>query len=211
MFIGHFALGLASKKFRSAPSLALTFIAVQFLDLIWPLFVLSGIESFHIEAGNTKLTPLNFSFYPYSHSLLMAFLWGLLMGLTYFFATKNKRGSFLLTMLVISHWLLDFISHRPDLPLSPFGGPKAGLGLWNYPVIETLFEVGIFIVGSMLYYKHCKPRKKKAFGLLVGLFLIIHLMNIFGPPPPSEPAVAWAANLSWLFVLWAWWIERRTA
>ena len=208
MFIGHYALALACKKANKLPSLAVLFIAVQFLDLIWPIFVLLGIESFQIDVGNTKLTPLNFTFYPYSHSLLMAIIWGVLFGIIYFFITKNKKASLLLFALVFSHWILDFITHGADLPISPFSETKVGLGLWNNPVVESIIEVGLFIIGAILYFKFGKPKRKIAFWTLISFLLIIHFMNILGPPPPSTGAVAWAANLSWLFVLWAWWIEK---
>jgi hypothetical protein len=213
MFIGHYALGLASrgltsKKQNKAPSLAVMFIAVQFLDLLWPIFVLLGIEKVQIDVGNTKLTPLAFTFYPYSHSLLTSIIWGLLFGLIYFFITQNRKGSFLLFVLVVSHWILDLMTHIPDLPLSPFGNLKAGFGLWNYPMIETIFEIGLFITGTILYFKFVKPERKIAFWALIVFLLIIHLMNIFGPPPPTVNAIAWSGNLMWLFVLWAWWIEK---
>ncbi|MDR0792257.1 MAG: hypothetical protein LBE82_03030 [Chitinophagaceae bacterium] len=209
MFIGHYALGLASKGGNKAPSLAVMFIAVQLLDLLWPLFVLLGIETVQIEPGNTKLTPLAFTFYPYSHSLLMSVVWGLLFGWIYFFITKNRQGSVWVFGLVVSHWILDLITHIPDLPLSPFGNLKLGLGLWNYPVVESIIEIGFFVVGTMLYFKFAKPQRKIAFWILIVFFLLIHLMNILGPPPPTVNAVAWSGNLMWLFVLWAWWIEKK--
>lgn len=208
MFIGHYALGLASKKIDPAPSLAVAFIAVQLQDLLWPILVLLGIETLQIEVGITKLTPLNFISYPWSHSLLMTVVWGLLFGLIYYLITKNQKGSLLLLALVVSHWVLDFITHRPDLPLSPFNNVKVGLGLWNYPIAVILFEIGLFIGGAVIYFKTMQPQRKFAFFVLIAFFLVIHLMNIFGPPPPTEEAVAWTANLMWLFVLWAWWIEK---
>jgi hypothetical protein len=185
------------------------FIAVQFLDLLWPIFVLLGIETFKIEPGNTVLTPLNFTNYPYSHSLMMTIIYALLFGFIYFAFTKNKKGSLLLGSLVLSHWVLDFITHKPDLPLSPFSDFKIGLGLWNMPIFEVILETGLFLVGVYLYFKTMKPKRRLAFWSLIGFFIVIHFMNIFGPPPPSISAVAWSANLMWLFVLWAWWIEKN--
>lgn len=209
MFIGHYALGLGAKKINPFPSLAIMFIAVQLLDLLWPIFVLTGIETFEIQPGNTRLTPLNFTYYPYSHSLLMATVWGILFAIIYYVFTKNKKGSFLISLLVISHWILDFITHRADMPLSPFGDTKVGLGLWNYPAIEIILEVGLFILGVYFYFTTAKPKRRIAFWLLIIFFLAIHFINIFGPPPPSIKAVAWSANLMWIFVVWAWWIEKK--
>jgi len=210
MFIGHFALGLASKKIDKRPPLAVMFIAVQFLDLLWPVFVLFGIETFQIEVGNTMMTPLNFTSYPYSHSLLASLVWGFLFGLTFYLITKNRKGSLLLFGLVFSHWVLDFLTHRTDLPLSPFSDIKVGLGLWNFPIIESVFEIGLFVAGVALYYRSIIPKRQIAFWTLISVLLVIHLMNIFGPPPPNVEIVAWSANLVWLFVLLAWWIESRS-
>ena len=209
MFIGHYALAFGAKKIDKGPSLAIMFIAVQLLDLLWPVFVLSGLETFEIEPGNTVLTPLNFTSYPYSHSLLMTVVWAILFASFYFAFTKNKKGSLLLGCLVFSHWVLDFITHRPDLPLSPFTDLKVGLGLWNAPIIEIILETGLFLIGVYLYYKTVTVNRIVAFWSLVVVFLLIHFMNMFGPPPPSINAVAWSANLMWLFVFWAWWIEKK--
>ena len=209
MFIGHYALGFASGKLKDPPSLALMFIAVQLLDLLWPVFVLVGLERLQIDPGNTKLTPLDFTYYPYSHSLLMATVWSLLFGGVYWLYKRNRRNAVLLGILVFSHWILDFLSHRPDLPLTPFTDAKVGLGLWNLPIWEILLEMGLFLFGAAVYYKYRKPPRKLAFWFLIIFFTGIHLMNLLGPPPPSTLAVAWSANLMWLFVLWAWWIEKE--
>ena len=209
MFIGHYALALSAKKIDSLPSLAVMFIAVQLLDLLWPIFVLTGIETFEIEVGNTVLTPLNFTSYPYSHSLFMAIIWAVFFAIIYFIFTRNKKSSVLLGSLVLSHWILDFIAHRPDLPLSPFSNFKVGLSLWNMPVIEIILELGIFLTGVYLYIRTIKTKRKFAFWSLILIFLIIYFMNTFGPPPPSIKAVAWSANLMWIFVLWAWWVEKK--
>ena len=209
MFIGHFAIGLLARKQGHLPSLALMFIAVQFLDLLWPVLVLLGVESLSIDPGNTALTPLNFEHYPYSHSLFMAIVWSVLFGLTYYLVRKNGKGALLLGGLVISHWMLDLITHRPDLPLSPFAETKVGLGLWNVPAAAIPFEVALFAVGTYGYLKYSGTIRKTSFWILAGFLVLIYFMNLFGPPPPNTMAVAWSANLMWLIVLWAWWIERK--
>ncbi len=209
MFIGHFAVGLAARKVGTQPSLAMLFIAVQLLDLLWPVFVLLGIEHLSIDPGNTVLTPLNFEFYPYSHSLLMAVLWGLLLALVYLLFTRNRKGSLLLAALVLSHWVLDLITHRPDLPLTPFGEVKFGLGLWNHPWAAITIEFVLFILGAYWYFKAAKPHRKIAYWSLIAFLLVVHMVNLSGPPPPSIGAVAWSANLMWIIILWAWWVERE--
>lgn len=209
MFIGHFAIGLLGKQKDPLPSLAMLFIAVQFLDLLWPVLVLVGIESLSIDPGNTKMTPLNFEHYPYSHSLFMAIVWSALFGMIYFFVTKNKKGSWLLTGLVMSHWVLDLITHRPDLPLSPFTEQKFGLGLWNVPAVAIPLEVGLFGVGIYWYLKQAGTIRKTSFWILSVFLLLIYFLNLFGPPAPDPMAVAWSANLMWIIIIWAWWIEKK--
>lgn len=208
MFIGHFAIGLLARKKAQLPSLAMMFIAVQFLDLLWPILVLAGVESLSIDPGNTQMTPLNFEYYPYSHSLFMAVVWSVLFGWVYFLFTKNKKGSWLLSGLVMSHWILDFITHRPDLPLSPFTEQKLGLGLWNFPAVAIPFEVALFGLGIYYFLKCSGTIRKISFWILAGFLLLIYFLNIFGPPAPDPMAVAWSANLMWIIILWAWWIEK---
>lgn len=209
MFIGHFATGLVTKKLDPTLPLAGMFIAVQFLDLLWPILVLLGIETVAIKPGITQLTPLDFTFYPYTHSLLMAAVWGVVFGLIYFAFTKNRQHALILGALVLSHWFLDLLVHRPDLLLSPFGDLKVGLGLWNHPLAEITIEFSLFFTGAWVYYSTRKPSKKIAYWSLIGILLVIQLANFFGPPPPNIPSIAWGGNLIWIFILWAWWIEKK--
>src|SRR3989339_1594487 len=119
MFIGHYAVALAAKKGAPKASLGTLFIAAQLVDLLWPLFLLLGLEHVKIDPGNTAITPLNFNDYPLSHSLLMSIVWSLLFGGVYYLIKRNKKTSVILGLCVFSHWVLDFITHRPDLPLAP--------------------------------------------------------------------------------------------
>lgn len=208
MFIGHFATGFLTKKESATLSLALMFIAVQFLDLLWPILVLLGIETVEIQEGITKLTPLDFTFYPWSHSLMMSAIWGLLFGGVYYTFTKNRKNALILAGLVVSHWVLDLLVHRPDLPLTPFSDLKVGLGLWNYPIAEFIIEFALFFTGIYVYLKSRPKKKKVAFWSLIGVLTVVQLLNFYGPVPPDTMSVALGANFIWLFVLWAWWIER---
>ena len=136
MFIGHFGAGLSAKKIDSKPSLGTMFLAAQFLDLIWPIFILLGIEKVKIEPGISAANPLDFTYYPWSHSLLIVLFWSLLFGIIYYLAKKNIKSSIVLGLLVLSHWILDLLVHIPDLPLWPGSGIMVGFGLWNSVIIE---------------------------------------------------------------------------
>ncbi|MBK5272835.1 MAG: metal-dependent hydrolase [Bacteroidia bacterium] len=212
MFIGHYALGFAGKKIYKAPSLGTMFMAVQWLDLVWPLLVLSGVEKVNIEPGNTVFTPLNFVSYPWSHSMLMAIIWGILFATVYYIKTKNRNASVFLLFLVFSHWILDWISHRPDLQLAPFSEIRVGLGLWNNKWATLIIETLLFIIGIIMYLNATKAKNKTGVGSLWGLvvfLLIIYFMNAFGPPPDNVQMIAWVGNAQWLLVAWGYWIDRN--
>lgn len=212
MFIGHFGAGLAAKKIDPKPSLGTLFLASQFIDLLWPIFLLVGLERVQIDPGNTAFTPLNFTYYPFSHSFLGVLAWSILFGLVYFALRKNLGSALLLGGLVMSHWLLDLITHRPDLPLSPWTDLKVGLGLWNFVVWSLLVEGLIFLAGAYLYLQTTRAENKKGsiglWGLLV--FLVIsYLLNVFGPPPPAEGPIAVVGLTMWLLAAWGYWIDRN--
>lgn len=212
MFIGHFAAGMAGKKIAPSISLGTLFLAAQFLDLLWPTLLLLNLEQVVIEPGISAVTPLNFTHYPISHSLLLVLGWGLLFGLVYYFVTRKIRAAILLGTLVVSHWLLDLIVHIPDLPLYPGDSPKVGLGVWNSPLLTIAIECAIFLAGIFLYVSAKKSAHQKVswwFWSLVLFLLLIHFMNFAGPPPPNVEAIAWTGHLQWLFVLWAWWADKK--
>ncbi len=212
MFIGHFAIGFGAKSAEPKVSLGTYFLAAQFLDLVWPTFLILGWESVAIDPGNTKMTPLNFISYPYTHSLVMAMIWSCVVGIIYWLIKKNKSGALVLGICVLSHWILDLLVHRPDLPLYPGESPMFGFGLWNYPIIATILESLIFIIGLILYLRTTKAKNntgKYAFWSLVAFLIIIQTMNMLGPPPPDVKSIAIAGHLQWLFVIWAYWADRN--
>jgi membrane-bound metal-dependent hydrolase YbcI (DUF457 family) len=212
MFVGHFALGFAAKRAAPFVPLWLLFAAAQLADLLWPLFVALGVEQVSIEAGITKMTPLDFVSYPYSHSLLMLIVWGAVLGFVYQRSTK-KRGAFvLLAGLVVSHWVLDFVTHRPDLPFYP-GSTKVGLGLWNSTTATVSVELVLFAAGVWMYARATRARDavgRWSFIALVGFLVIAYAGNIMGGAPPSVGAI-WIAGLAGgaVLLLWSWLIDRH--
>src|SRR3954469_10126624 len=212
MFIGHFALGFAAKRVTPRVSLAMLFVAAQFADIIWPFLLATGIEQVRIDPGNTAFTPLDFVSYPVSHSLLSLVIWGIVLGVGYR-AIAGGRGTFLtICLLVISHWVLDFVTHRPDMPLYP-GGPKVGLSLWNSVAATLAVEVAMFAAGVWLYFGATRARDaigKWATVGLIALLLVGFVANVGGPPPPSVPALVTIAIVgSVLLVAWSWWADRH--
>jgi hypothetical protein len=213
MFIGHFALAFGAKKLLPNASLGTLFLAVQLADLVWSTFVLSGIETLAVREGVTAFTPLDFIHYPYSHSLAALLLWALAFAALHkSVVRRNAKVSLVLIALVLSHWCLDVLSHRPDMQLAFSGPERYGLGLWNSVSATIVVEAALLAIGLSLYLNATKAIDRVGnFGLWVLLiFLVIaYLASAFGPLPPSSAAVAWSAQAMWLLVAWAYWVDRH--
>jgi membrane-bound metal-dependent hydrolase YbcI (DUF457 family) len=213
MFIGHYGLAFGAKRFAPEVSLGTTFLACQLADLIWPTLVLTGLERVTVQPGNTAVTPLNFDYYPYSHSLTLLALWGLLLALLYRITrSSTRRGATAIFLLVLSHWALDWIVHRPDLPIVPGLDARFGLGLWSSLPGTLLVEFLLFASGVVLYYTSTLTRDRVGSIACIALVLflaVVELANLLGPPPPNPTAVAWSAEAMWLLVAWAYWVDRH--
>ena len=212
MFIGHFAAGFAAKGIDQKLSLGTLFLASQFIDLLWPIFLITGLEHVKLDPGNTAFTPLDFVYYPFSHSFLSVLVWSCLFGYIYFLIRKNARGAVLLGALVMSHWILDLITHRPDLPLTIWSDFKVGFGLWNSVLFTIMLEGGIFIFGVILYLKITRAKGKIGVIALWSLLVFLVAMyagNLLGPPPPSAEPIAFVGLAQWLLVGWGYWIDNN--
>jgi membrane-bound metal-dependent hydrolase YbcI (DUF457 family) len=211
MFIGHYAVGLAAKRVAPKVSVGMFFLSVQFLDLIWPILLLLGFEHVLIEPGNTAYTPLNFIDYPFSHSLLASILWAIILGSVYFAIRRYGIGALMIGLGVVSHWILDFITHRPDLPLAPWSNEMAGLGLWNSVSWSIIVEGAIYLLGVIIYSRFTEPIDrvgKYAYWSLVIFLPVVWIANIFSVPP-NEEAIAYSALLLWLLIPWGYWIDKH--
>ncbi|HET8799173.1 MAG TPA: metal-dependent hydrolase [Thermoanaerobaculia bacterium] len=211
MFLGHHAAGLAAKRLAPRVSLGTLFAASMAIDLIWPVMLLLGIESVRIDPGNTAFTPLDFHDYPITHSLLSVIGWGVLFGAIHWMFRRSTRDAFVVGAAVLSHWVLDFLTHRPDLPLWP-GGPRVGLGLWNNVAATIVVESLLFVGGLMLYLRMTRARDRIgsiALWALVIFSAAIYVANVTSPPPPNAEAIAWVGMAAWLFVPWGVWIDRH--
>jgi hypothetical protein len=211
MFVGHLAVALGARQAAPRAPLGALIGAAFALDLVWPFFLFTGIEVVRIDPGNTAFTPLAFDYYPWSHSLSMAVVWAVAIGRIAAAALKQARAGLVIGITVLSHWLLDFVTHRPDLPLWP-GGPQVGAGLWNSIPLTLVVEGALFAGGVALYLRATRPRDALGTWSFWGLVLLTTAVWVSGPvspPPPSETAIAVVALAMWLFPLWGWWIERH--
>ncbi|HEX2339176.1 MAG TPA: hypothetical protein VHI98_01735 [Vicinamibacterales bacterium] len=211
MFLGHVALGLAAKRVTPNVSLALLILACQLADAIWPVLLAIGLEQVRIDPGNTAFTPLDFVSYPYSHSLLLLTIWGIAYGLACRFLVGG-RGVFRLTSsLVVSHWWLDAITHRPDLPLYP-GGPKVGWGLWNSIPLTLAVELTMYAAGLWIYLRATRARDavgRWAFAALAIFLVCAYLANL-ADAPPSVPALYVTAIVATVVLtIWSWWADHH--
>jgi hypothetical protein len=213
MFIGHFALGLASKKLEPRVSLATTFLAAQLADTIWPVLLLTGTERVTIAPGDTAVTPLRFDSYPWSHSLLTLVVWGGVFAAIHFAVRKRLRAAVLLWGLVVSHWVLDFVTHRPDMPLTPWTSLKVGLGLWNSLPATLIVEGLLFVIGVRITLEATRPRDGIGrWGLLgfLAFLVVAYVGNLAGPPPPSVAAIGWLSIAAPVVLLpFIAWVDRH--
>ena len=215
MFLGHFAVAFGAKRAAPTVSLGTLFLAAQFADLLWPTLLVLGLERVEIDPGNTLVTPLNFVSYPYSHSLVMLLTWSALLAVVYRLASGARTTAMLtVAAVVFSHYVLDVLTHRPDMPITISGTTKIGLGLWNYPGTTLAIESAMFIIGTAVYMSMTRAKdrigKVAVYGLIV-FVVAIYFAALYGPPPPSTAAIAIAGHLTWLFVIWAYWADRHLA
>jgi hypothetical protein len=201
VFIGHFAAGLAASRLEPRLRLGTAFVAAQLPDALWPWFLLAGIERVTIAPGDTVVTPLRFDSYPWSHSLLMVAGWGIALGLLVGRGAKPPLAT--VALLAVSHWLLDVASHRPDIPILPWGGPKVGLGLWNSLPLTIAVESALFLAALAYYVRGRGASLGIGFWSLIVALGVVYSMNLFGPPPPSVNAIALSMVLV-VPLLW-WW------
>ena len=198
MFVGHYGVSFAAKRLAPSIPLWVLFVAVQLLDVLWAPFVLLGIEKVRIVPGITASNPFDLYYMPYTHSLLAAILWSGGALLAYRMSAARDvagKAASVVAAAVLSHWLLDFLVHRPDLPLYD-NTAKVGLGLWNVPAAAFALEAALLFGGMWLYLGTTElPRLRMVvFGLLM---LAIQAYIFFGPPPVSDHAAALTALVSY--------------
>jgi hypothetical protein len=214
MFIGHFALAFAAKQAAPRTSLGTLLFAASWCDLLWPVLLALGLEQVRIQPGATAFNPLVFLSYPWSHSLLLVLGWSTLIGGLHFLRRRDPAAALVIALLVVSHWVLDWISHGPDMPLWP-GGTGYGLGLWGSVRATLLVEGSLFVAGVLLYLQATKATRWQGHLSLWSFLLLLVFMYVGeasgAAPPPNVKALNLFAFLGWLPPLWGIWIERTRA
>jgi hypothetical protein len=206
-------MALAAKGLAPRASLAVLILAAQLADVMWPVLVALGIEQVRIDPDNTAFTPLDFVAYPYSHSLLLLVVWGLVLGVLTRTHVGGRAAIPLIAGLVVSHWVLDWITHRPDMPLFP-GGHRLGLGLWNSVPWTLAVELVMFAAGTWIYVGITRAKDavgRWGFFTLMAFLLLAYLANLRSVPP-SVTALYTASIVGVLVIAaWAWCVDRHRA
>lgn len=208
MILGHYGIAFASKRVAPRASLGTLTFAAQWLDELWPVLVLAGVEHVRPAPGRMAANALDFSYYPYSHSLLLAVVWGLVIGAIHYLSRRDAKVALTLGALVVSHWVLDFPMHGRDLPIALGSSTKVGLGAWNSIPLTIVLELGLFGAGLASYLRQTESRDRIGiWALWIGVVLLLAILasGFAGPPPSSEKAIGGGALGLWLFVpLFAW-------
>jgi hypothetical protein len=210
MFIGHYGIGFGAKAAAPGTSLGTLFLASQFIDLLWPNLVLLGVERVRIAPGITRVVPLDFEYYPFSHSLLAVAVWAVLFAVVYQTIKKYPRGAIVLGLLVVSHWFLDLIVHRHDLPLAPGSGIRLGFELWASLPGTFVVELMMFVAGIVFYVRNTVAKDAVgnwALWALVVFLFAINLGNLSGAPPPNVATLVWVGQAQWLLIAWGYWVD----
>lgn len=210
MFVGHYAVGLAAKSFAPRTSLGVLMAAPILLDLLWPVLVLIGWEQVSIISHPNPFLRLQFDSYPISHGLVAVAGWATLFASIYFGFSRYLAGAITIWFGVVSHWLLDYIVHRPDLPLYAGSSRLLGLGLWNRRWVTVAVELAMLAAGVAIYFFKTKPKDKIGsfgFALFVAVVVALYAAVVVGPAPPTVNKLAIGALSGLLVVPFAWWFD----
>ena len=215
MFVGHYSVAFAVKSDENRIPLWVLFVAVQLLDFLWAPFVLLGIEKVRIVPGITASSPLDLYYMTYTHSLIGALVWSGLAFAIYRVAAGariSRTAALLVGFAVFSHWILDLIVHRPDLAIYD-DTLKVGFALWNYKGLEFGLEIGILLLGIIIYLKRNILSVARKIGVIFfGVVLVlIQTQNTFGGRPLSSGRVVAITALIFytLFAAVAFLVEKR--
>lgn len=215
MFVGHFAAGLAAKRIAPEVPLSAAILAAALSDVVWILCFATSIEKVEIHPGLMVANSLDLIYIPFSHSLLMDVVWGLLFAAIYYRWHRDSRGAVILFAAVLSHWILDVATHRPDMPLSPGFDLRFGLGLWNSRAATFIVEGGLWFACVALYARATRAKTRGGvygFWIMIVLLTALWMLSLRGDPPPSLASLAIVNTLFFAVVLaWAHWMNRSRA
>lgn len=200
MFIGHWAPAFAAAAISpKAPRLGTLFVAGHLVDWSFALLALGELEKLRVVPGITVMNSMDLYHMPYTHSLLGTAIWAAAFALIVLIWQRNLAGAMIAGAVVVSHWFLDLLVHRPDLTLAG-SPPKLGFGLWNYPLVEIPLELGITI-GAFIWYVRRTRGPALPPLLLLAVLLLVQFVSWFGPQPAAIGPVELFAAMATLGVV----------
>jgi hypothetical protein len=216
MFIGHYGVSFAARPAQVRLPLWVWFIAVQWIDIVWSVLVILGIEKLRIVPGFTQANSRDLYYMPYTHglpgSILLSLVFGIIVAL---FTSGNRVTTILLVAAAsFSHWVLDLVVHVHDLPLYD-NTAKIGFDLWRHVLLSFPLELMVLGLGAGLYVRamtFASAKGRYAFWAFVFFLAVLQVYANFGPPPSSPEAMGLTALAFYLVLaLLAAWVERLAA
>lgn len=212
MLVGHFAAGMIAKRIEPNISLGTLFLAALLADFLWCIFMIGGLEQIEIRPGRGAANYLIAYNIAFSHSLITNIIWAALFASAYYLIRRNRRGAIVMFIVVMSHWVLDVIAHKPDMPLAPGVQKYWGLGLWTSVPLTLLLEGGFWLVALVIYTRLTRPNSRIGviiFWSVIGFLTLAWYKNIAGPAPPDSSSMAFSSLIFFsLVVIWSYWMNR---
>lgn len=211
MLVGHLAVALTAKRVEPKVSLGMLVLATMLADLLWCVFMIAGWEHVEFKPGKGAANYFVATDIVLSHSLLMDAVWAGLLGLIFYSVRRYAAGAWIVFAAVLSHWVLDVISHRPDMPLAPGSRIHLGFALWNSVTATLLLEGSFWLAAVILYARGTRPVKRAGvlgYWMVVAMLTLIWYNNVAGPPPPDSSTAPYVSlALFSLTVAWAYWMD----
>jgi membrane-bound metal-dependent hydrolase YbcI (DUF457 family) len=206
-------VAFAAKRAAPRTSLGTLFLTAGWLDLLSPLLLVLGLEHFSITMGDTALSAQAFTDYPLTHSLVATLVFGTLGATLYFARTRNRSAALVVGAAVLSHWVLDFATHRRGMPVWPWHhGAHVGLGLWRHPTAAIVVESAMFVGAVWLYLRGTQHKDRLGrwgIAAFAGFLAVLFVATLVSPPPPNAGVLAGVGIAGWLIPLLAWWVDRH--
>ncbi len=205
MFVGHYSASFLGKAAAPRVPLWMFLVAAQLVDVAWAIFVLAGIERFHLDP-TLPSNPLVLDFMPYTHSLVATVGWAALAAGALWTVPRFRctTAAIAVALVVCSHWVLDVLVHRPDMTLAG-GDPRLGLALWDRPVLAYALEVALLAGAAVfaLLRRDAHAAERRAVVNGVAILVALQTFTVLGPVPPDPTAMALSVLATFVAVAWA--------
>jgi hypothetical protein len=215
MLVGHFAIGLLGKRAAPAVSIGTLTLASMLADMLGFVFILTGLEHWRVVPGGRGIDSMELYDIALSHSLVMNIVWGVLFAALYRWRRRDNGGAVIVFATVASHWVLDWISHKPDMPLAPGTTQVYGLGLWTSLLWTVVIEGGLWLLALVIYLRMTRAKNRAGiylFWAVVALLTLSWISNVMASAPPAAQSPTSGSIVALVFfalmIAWAFWMNR---